>query len=607
MNEIINKIDASDQTLRQLLEKQKYTIDYFQREYRWEKQHIEQLISDLTENFFYSFEEHHQPENVANYHPYYMGAVVLHLQNGLFSIIDGQQRLTSFTLLLIYIHHLLKNVDTEEEVKDMISSYQFKRSFNLQVPERERCMEGLFRDGTYTLTDDDKESVQNMNDRYSDIDELFPSELKGNVLPFFVSWLKEKLIFVKITAYSVQNAYTIFETMNDRGLKLTPTEMLKGYLLTNVSDNQKRTEYNKRWKDRILELHSFDKNLDLEFCRAWLRGKHAQTIRQAKVGAKNEDFEIIGTTFHKWVRDNTAKVGLVENNSNTYEKFLEEFFFFSKVFIMIMQARQRQIEGLEFIYYNAQYSVAESLSFPLYLAVVSESENEELIKKKINLVAQYIECVVVRRVVNYSSVVHTVLRYNFYNLIKIIRNSSFDYLLDVIIQESKLLPTFEKVLEYRLWQKNRKFIKFLLARMTVYLENGSGINTTIDTYLKEPNGKPFEIEHIWADKYERHKEEFEQRDDFNTKRNALGGLILLQRGPNQSFNDEPYEIKLPYYLRMNLLAQSLHSDCYNRNPNFTSFINKNNLPFQPHLTFKRNDLELRNKLYKKICELIWSF
>ena len=75
------------------------------------------------------------------------------------------------------------------------------------------------------------ESVQNMLDRYTEIGTLFPDSLKGETALMFIDWLKEKVVFVEILAYSDENAYTIFETMNDRGLNLTPTEMLKGYLL----------------------------------------------------------------------------------------------------------------------------------------------------------------------------------------------------------------------------------------------------------------------------------------------------------------------------------------------------------------------------------------
>ena len=68
------------------------------------------------------------------------------------------------------------------------------------------------------------------------ISNIFSEELKYDKLPLFIEWLKEKVVFVEILAFSDENAYTIFETMNDRGLNLTPTEMLKGYLLTHLKD-----------------------------------------------------------------------------------------------------------------------------------------------------------------------------------------------------------------------------------------------------------------------------------------------------------------------------------------------------------------------------------
>ena len=78
--------------------------------------------------------------------------------------------------------------------------------------------------------------MANIIGRYPDIDESFPEELRDDVLAYFVDWLIESVHFVEITAYSDGDAYTIFETMNDRGLSLTPADMLKGYLLANILD-----------------------------------------------------------------------------------------------------------------------------------------------------------------------------------------------------------------------------------------------------------------------------------------------------------------------------------------------------------------------------------
>jgi hypothetical protein len=87
------------------------------------------------------------------------------------------------------------------------------------------CMEALFDAQPFDLTDR-PESVQNIILRYRDIEASFPEELHGKALPFFIDWLLENVHLVEITAYS-DDAYTIFETMNDRGLSLSHTEMLK--------------------------------------------------------------------------------------------------------------------------------------------------------------------------------------------------------------------------------------------------------------------------------------------------------------------------------------------------------------------------------------------
>ena len=72
-----------------------------------------------------------------------------------------------------------------------------------------------------------KAPVRNVVARYTDLKELFPESLKGSALPYFTDWLLHKVLLVQIIAHTDEDAYTIFETMNDRGLSLSPTEMLK--------------------------------------------------------------------------------------------------------------------------------------------------------------------------------------------------------------------------------------------------------------------------------------------------------------------------------------------------------------------------------------------
>ena len=94
-----------------------------------------------------------------------------------------------------------------------------------------------------------------------------------------------------------------------------------------------------------------------------------------------------------------------------------------------------------------------------------------------------------------------------------------------------------------------------------------GKTTTYVTY-HHPNGRQFEIEHIWGDKFKQHKDEFEQENNFQNWRNSIGALLLLPNGTNQSFTSDKYADKLEHYLKENTFAQTLHPKFYNKNPNF---------------------------------------
>ena len=324
MSKLQNKIEAHDRSISEVLNDQKYMVDYFQREFKWEEKHIEQLISDLSSAFLNEYNPIHKRKQVAEYNTYYMGPFVVSVNDDKRSIIDGQQRLTSLTLLLIYLNHLQKEAGLEEKIETLIFSEKYgEKSFNIQVDERTKCLEELLTQGHYKSLEDDDESTQNMADRYLDIVNNFPEEIKTEALPYFIDWLKYNVILVEIIAYSDENAYTIFETMNDRGLNLSPTEMLKGFVLSKFNDRGKRHRANEFWKKSMQELHEFDKDEDLRFFQAWLRSQYAESIRPGKTGSKNEDFEKIGTRFHSWVRDNLDKLDLNHFDNGVYEGFIK--------------------------------------------------------------------------------------------------------------------------------------------------------------------------------------------------------------------------------------------------------------------------------------------
>ena len=70
MSRLTSKIEAHDRKVREVLENRKYTVDYFQREYNWQRKHIEQLITDLTNAFLTEYQEGDTRTEGENYSSY---------------------------------------------------------------------------------------------------------------------------------------------------------------------------------------------------------------------------------------------------------------------------------------------------------------------------------------------------------------------------------------------------------------------------------------------------------------------------------------------------------------------------------------------------------
>jgi uncharacterized protein with ParB-like and HNH nuclease domain len=125
-----------------------------------------------------NYNNSHERKEVQNYERYYLGPIVLSVKRDGSSIIDGQQRLASITLLLIYLNTLQKDKKDTVPVNDLIFSERYSvKSFNLQIEDRKECMEALYNGQDFDAGEKG-ESIQNIVDRYKDIEELFPEELK---------------------------------------------------------------------------------------------------------------------------------------------------------------------------------------------------------------------------------------------------------------------------------------------------------------------------------------------------------------------------------------------------------------------------------------------
>ena len=600
----MREIRGMAKTVRELLNGVKYSIDYYQREYKWGQKQVRELIEDLVSRFLEDHRQDHERQAVAEYGHYFLGSMIITRKGNTNYIVDGQQRLTSLTLLLIFLNNLQRNRSDRVNVDELIYSEKFsKKSFNIEVDERIACMEALLRDQPFDEMDE-PESVQNIIARYRDIQELFPEELTAKSLPYFIDWLMEKVYLVEISADSDEDSYTIFETMNDRGLSLSPTDMLKGYLLANITDTGKRIEANGFWRQRIMELNDNGDEAAADFFKTWLRSQYAMKIRERKKGAIPEDFDRIGTEFHRWVRDSHSDMGL--GTSGDFVRFIErDMNFYSRQYLRLIQASREPVPGLEHVMYNADHGF--TLQYQLLLAPLKPDDSKEEIDLKLRLAAMFVDILLTRRLWNFRSIAYSTMQYAMFLYMRDIRGlNSYDLapkLCQILADQDETFETSEPLYIH---QQNRWYIHRVLARITDYIEQQSDMESHYMECISGERKNRYEIEHIWADKPERHTDEFPHPNDFAQYRNRVVGLLLLPKRFNASYGDLPYEEKLPHYNTQNLLARSLHPQCYEHNPGFLKFIQESGLPFKPHPQFKKADLDERQDLLRRIAERIWD-
>ena len=602
----MKKIEGSPKSLKQLLQNTKYSIHYYQREYMWQRKHVEELIDDLTSEFLDNYTPGDDRQKVQDYGAYFMGSIVLAGREN--AIIDGQQRFSSLTLLLMYLNNRLRTLgQSYSMIEQMIFSEAYgTKSFNINVEDRADCMNAIFNDQPFDITDV-SESVKNLYSRYNDIIDVFPNdEITDDMLLHFCDWLAEKVFFIEIVATTEQDAHKVFVTMNDRGLSLTSTEMLKGYLLSEIKNDAKREKLNGVWKDKVLSLKKDDDKGDETFIKAWLRAQYAETIRDTKAGAVNQDFDIIGGPFHKWVRDERDKLSL--NSTDDYELFILRFSKFADVYMKIREAESVFSESTKYVYYNAQVNF--TFQPQLLLAPICYDDTWPVIIEKMNLVARFIDLLITARVTNYRSVDYSTIKNYVFNVTKNIRRCSVDELKTRLRQQydnlaynpSTALP------ELRLNTFTKKYIKNMLARITGFIEEQTGVASNYCNYMNAQTKNPFEIEHIITDHYEWFTSEYADQEEFKRWRNSIGALLLLHKSINASLNDAKYSYKLAKYCSNegNIFTESLGDLAYQNNPKFKKFIADNGLAFRPYAQFGKTEITERIQLLVQLVNLVWN-
>nr|WP_314751191.1 DUF262 domain-containing protein [uncultured Capnocytophaga sp.] len=207
-----------------------YVIPPYQRPYKWHKKHILQLLDDLYENIY------------IGKRTYRVGTLIIHDENGTHNIVDGQQRLTTLSLILYYLGEkdkLLQNQEYSNEI-----------------------------------------SKNNLIYNYGQIKQWFGAKRLEINEEMFLNELKDKCEFVVITVYRQDEAFQLFDTQNSRGKELYPHDLLKAFHLREMDKdgytNKEIEQYVIKWEDYLLDKDNplLDiLNNHLYRIRKWVKGE----------------------------------------------------------------------------------------------------------------------------------------------------------------------------------------------------------------------------------------------------------------------------------------------------------------------------------------------
>jgi hypothetical protein len=351
---------------------------------------------------------------------------------------------------------------------------------------------------------------------------------------------------------------------------------------------------------------------DANCIKAWLRAQFAETIRERKAGATDKDWEIIGTVFHRWVRDNSTQLKLGTENQNLGMMSVS-FPFFAKAYRRVLDASRTYTKGLEAIYYNAHNDFTWQNT--VLLAPLVESDDDETVRRKLAVTATYLDIWLMRRVVNYIRVGYSSTSYAMWLLCREIRRKPLPELVKLLTQkladdDVTFMGSQAKgrggIGDLALNQFSRRYIFHLLARLTAATEAGSGRSDSFDKYVDRKGKNPFDIEHIWADDYAAVSTSFSTAQEFHEWRNHIGSLLLLPADVNRSLQAKSFSAKQPHYAKQNFYAASLDSAAYQHQPQFEQFRQAHKLPFRSFRSFGKTEQHERRRLVAALVEVVWS-
>jgi uncharacterized protein with ParB-like and HNH nuclease domain len=306
---------AAESKLSQILtDKRTYEIPPYQRAYSWKVEHVNELMEDLYEAFENKSEE------------YFIGSIIAieTTKDICFEIVDGQQRLTTLTLILAKLRDLILDPVAKNTVQDRIlpvdglTSEPEQPRLLVRDKDREFFKQFVLMGNQAQSTDSEtqikmKENLSAIQHFFEDV-EKFPQENGQKTLKEFAGYLIHKVSVVFVTTESFDSAYRLFNVLNARGLSLSNGDLLKNKLFGLAQDSEtEKTAIKNSW-DKL------EDSIGLENFDTFLSHHRTSITGEKQVKTLFKDYEVILKEYIKKPSDFCAEL---LKSADNYKKIID--------------------------------------------------------------------------------------------------------------------------------------------------------------------------------------------------------------------------------------------------------------------------------------------
>ncbi len=562
------EVNPEKQNINRLFSTTNYHIDFYQREYKWKDDEVKRLIEDIFYHFEQSYAKHADLDpteaNVAaNYSWYYLNTYITNKTDGRIFVVDGQQRLTTLTLMLIALYHMcapnrLDSLELRDWLKAKIVGIGVggKRQFWMAHSKREPLMQALFTGDTPAADMiDDGITARHIIENYALIDKELSARLPTrHKLETFVYYFLCMVVIINLEVART-DVPMVFEVINDRGVRLQPYEILKGKLLGQI-DKGEVNDYADIWDASLHDLEARAEDEVDTFFRTYLRAHFADTRKQG------QSFD---GPYHRAIFDSPCEDALhLKRNAQGVKAFLKgPFQYYARLFLKVRRLGDDPNSAIPECYYSSQLNRMDG-HVMLAVAVCGIADPEE--DAKIRAVARAFDRAYVMLQLNraYDSNQFQELLYTLHPLLRGCPSDDIERRVDErILAEinDRRNTNAASLLSYAQFKLvgygdfNTRFLRYFLARIEAFIAAGLGSNLhdTLWNYVcGVGRGNAYHVEHILS-RNDESRERFQGADGqpdealFETERNRFGGLLLLKGQDNQSSGNEPYADKLRTY------------------------------------------------------------